>query len=219
MMLSIEKTEQELVKTKRVENISNKELIEIKQKVGEAFITNELFHEFGTIEERRDDVMKYMSYYVQYMYETKSLYQNDDGTAYIGVCYSKEEKFWPQMKMLWGIIRAVPFSKLKQMLTQVKQNTNGNKIYTKNPYIEILMVCVSKQAQGKGYSRELVEFAKEKARFHNCPLLFDTDMKDYAEIYQHFGCELYHQCTASNGVTRYNLVWHPSIKEEIKNEI
>ena len=39
------------------------------------------------------------------------------------------------------------------------------------------------------------------------PILFDTDMKDYAEIYQHLGCRLYNQETADNGVTRYSLVY------------
>ena len=32
-------------------------------------------------------------------------------------------------------------------------------------------------------------------------------VKQYAQIYQHYGCELYNQTLASNGVTRYNLVW------------
>ena len=48
---------------------------------------------------------------------------------------------------------------------------------------------------------------KDKSR--NVPLLFDTDMKDYSDMYQHFGCELYHKKTATNNVTRYNLVWEP----------
>lgn len=191
-----------------VENISENTLADIKKTIGEAFITNELFHEFGTIEERRESVLKYMDCYVQYVYDTKALYQNDTGTAFLGVCYSREEQFWPQMRMLWGILRAVPFRKLKRMLKQVKENTAGNKIYTKNPYIEILMVCVSKEARGRGCSRELVDFAKARAKEHRCPLLFDTDMKNYSDIYQHFGCRLYHQCTAANGVTRYNLVWN-----------
>jgi GNAT superfamily N-acetyltransferase len=204
---------------KLVENISTEELANIKRTIGEAFVTNELFHEFGTVEERREAVIKYMDCYVQYVYEAKSLYQNESGTAYIGVCYSKEEQFWPQIKMLWGILRAVPFKKLRRMLKQINENTAGNKVYTRHPYIEVLMVCVKKEAQGKGYSHELVDFAKEMAKSHHCPLLFDTDMKAYADIYQHFGCELYHQCTASNGVTRYNLVWEESFdsgKEAVK---
>lgn len=192
---------------KLVENISAEELAGIKKAIGEAFVTNELFHEFGTVGERREAVIKYMDCYVEYVYKTKSLYQNEDGMAYIGACYSKEEQVWPLLKMLWGILKAVPFRKLKRMLKQVNENTTGNKEYTKYPYIEVLMVCVKKDAQGKGHARELVDFAKEMAKSHHCPLLFDTDMKEYADIYQHFGCELYHQCTASNGVTRYNLVW------------
>lgn len=197
-------------KMKLVENITKEELKRIKKQIGEAFVTNELFHEFGTIEERRESVLRYMDCYVQYVYDTKSLYQNDNETSFIGLCYSKEEKIMPQLKMLWKILWAVPFSKLKGMFGQIKENTNGNKIYIKNPYIEILMVCVSQNEQGKGLTRELVEFAKESASKHKCPLLFDTDMKKYAEIYQHYGCELYNESKASNGVTRYNLVWKPN---------
>lgn len=191
-----------------VENITNEELNRIKKEIGAAFVSNELFHEFGTLEERESDVMKYMACYVQYVYDTKSLYQNEDGTAYIGACYSKEEKFWPQLKLMCSIIKDVPFKKLKKMLGQVKENASGNQIYTRYPYIEILMVCVTKDAQGKGMARELVDFAKEMAKTHQCPLLFDTDMKAYAQMYQHLGCELYSECTASNGVTRYSLVYH-----------
>lgn len=69
------------------------------------------------------------------------------------------------------------------------------------------MICVSKQAQGKGKARELIDFAKEMAKSRNVPLLFNTDMKEYSDMYQHFGCKLYHKKTASNNVTRYNLVW------------
>ena len=190
-----------------VENISKEELADIKQLIGTAFVTNELFHEFGEGEERRRLVMRYMDSYVEYVYETKSLFRNEAGTAYIGVCYSKEEKILPQLKMLYRIIRSIPFSVLRKMMKQVGDNTKGNRFYTKNPYIEILMVCVAREAQGKGHARELVDFAKEMSRRYRCPLLFDTDMKEYAEIYQHYVCRLYHQCTAANGVTRYNLVW------------
>jgi len=66
---------------------------------------------------------------------------------------------------------------------------------------------VDKEYQGKGYARYLVETAKRYAEKESVPLLFDTDMERYAQIYQHYGCELYNQVLASNGVTRYNLVW------------
>ena len=68
-------------------------------------------------------------------------------------------------------------------------------------------MCVDKEYQGKGYARHLVEAAKKYAEEESVPLLFDTDMERYAQIYQHYGCELYNQTLASNCITRYNLVW------------
>ena len=42
-----------------IENVSKSELAEIKKMIGEAFVTNELFHEFGDINDRKELVMKY----------------------------------------------------------------------------------------------------------------------------------------------------------------
>ena len=36
-----------------------------------------------------------------------------------------------------------------------------------------------------------------------------TMLKAYAEMYQHFGCELYNSVKADNGVTRYSLCYRP----------
>jgi len=41
----------------------------------------------------------------------------------------------------------------------------------------ILIVCVDKEYQGKGYARHLIETAKEYAKSEEVPLLFDTDME------------------------------------------
>ena len=188
-----------------VENITKQELNNIKQIIGNAFVNNELFHEFG--HNRQELVQKYMNHYVQYVYDSKSLYVNDTNDGYIGLCYSKNEPLIPKIKMLVGIMKDIPTIKLMNMLKQANENTKGNNIYTKNPYLEVLMVCVDKKVQGQGKSRELVEFAKSEAINYNVPLLFDTDVETYAKIYQHYGCTLYNQCTASNGVTRYNLVY------------
>lgn len=192
---------------KLVENISKQKLKEISNLIGEAFVTNELFHEFGTVEERKDLVMKYMDIYVKCVYESKSLYSSDDENAYIGLAYSDCKPMIPQLKMLVKLIFAIPYKINKKFLKHISQISDGNKKYTKLTHLEILMVCVKKECQGQGRARELVEFAKQKALERDVPLLFDTDMEEYADIYQHFGCKLYNETTADNGVTRYNLVW------------
>ena len=190
-----------------VENITEKELSDISSEIGEAFVTNELFHEFGTIEERRDLVLKYMKIYVRCTYESKTLYSTDDGAGYIGLAVSNEKAVFPQIKMMLRLLALIPWRIAKPFMKQIKEIANEDKRYTNHPYLEVLMVCVRKEYQGQGKAKELVNFAKKMAQQRNIPLLFDTDMANYAKMYQHLGCELYHTNRASNGVTRYNLVW------------
>jgi hypothetical protein len=195
---------------KLLEDLSNEELNKVSRLIGEAFVSNDLFYEFGSIEERKDIIMKYMLAYVECVYKSKSLYKNDEGTAYIGLSFSDKKAVLPQIKMMFKIIKIVPLKLIIRFLNHIKQIKDGNKEYTKNTYLEVLMVCVPELYQGRGKMRELVEFAMNMAKERNVPLLIDTDMEEYAKMYQHFGCELYNTKTASNGVTRYNLVWKPS---------
>lgn len=193
---------------KKVEGLSKDELIELKREIGEAFVTNELFHEFGSLEERKPYVMRYMNWYVECVYHSGELYQTEDGNGILGVAYSDRQPNFPKLRMLFQMMFGIPLSKMKPFLRHINEIAECNKEYTKTPYTEILMVCVKKQAQKKGYTRQLVEYAKEMAVKRGLPLLFDTDMEEYANIYQHYGCTLYNTMTAFNGVTRYSLVWN-----------
>ena len=189
----------------KVENISKEQLEKIRILVGEAFVTNELFHNWGSVEERRDDVMKYMALYVDYVIEAGELYANEDFTGFIGLEDSGNSKKLPQLKMLLRMLTTIKFSKLKNLMCFVKQIANSNEAYAKQRHIDALMVCVDKEHQGKGIASELITYAKNMSKELGIPLLFDTDVKQYAEMYQHFGCELYNTVAADNGVTRYSL--------------
>ena len=193
---------------KRVESISEKQLAHIRKTVGEAFVTNELFHDWGSVSERRDSVMIYMSLYVDYVYRAGCLFANEEMTGFIGLEDSGKKKVWPQMWMLFGMIFRIRPSKIRRMLHFAKQIGKSNEKYAKKRHLEALMVCVDKAHQGEGIASELVRFAKKVSDKKGIPLLFDTDMKDYAEMYQHLGCELYNSVTADNGVTRYSLCYH-----------
>ena len=73
----------------KAENLLDKQLMKIRRTVGEAFVNNELFHNWGTEIERRKDVLLYMALYVDYVYEAGELYTNDDMTGFIGLEDSK----------------------------------------------------------------------------------------------------------------------------------
>lgn len=199
------------MQVKLCENISKNELGEIKRMIGEAFVSNELFHEFGDINTRRELVLKYMDIYLDYVYESRALYATDDRNGVVGFISSKSAPVFPQVKMLVRLLLTIPFKTMKKYLGHVKQISNSNSLYASKPHIDILFVCVNKEYQGKGYANFLVQTAKEYAVKEHLPLLFDTDMERYARIYEHYGCKLYNQTTASNGVTRYNLVWNDEV--------
>lgn len=195
----------------KVENITDDELDKIRKIVGEAFVSNELFHNWGTEDERRADVIQYMALYVDYVYEAGELYSNDEMTGFIGLEDSGNAHKLPQIRMLFRMLGKLRFSKLKSLMGFANQISKSNAQYARQRHIDALMVCVDKDHQGQGIASELITYAKEQAEAQGIPLLFDTDMKDYADMYRHFGCELYNSVTADNGVTRYSLCFRPPV--------
>ena len=194
---------------RRADNLSKEELKKVQKTVGEAFVSNELFHNWGTEDERRDDVLKYMSRYVDYVYRAGELYVNHELTGFIGLEDSAHRPVIPRIRMILRMLKAIPYRRMKAILHYADQVGSSNKTYAKGRHLDVLMVCVDRERQGQGIASELVRFAKGRAEEMGVPLLFDTDMEAYAEIYQHLGCELYNTVTADNGVTRYSLCYDP----------
>lgn len=192
---------------RKAEHLSPAELARIKQTVGEAFVSNELFHNWGAEAERRDDVLRYMSVYVDYVYRAGELYANEDLTALIGLEDSAHAPVLPRIKMILKLIAALPFQRVKRLLHFARQVSGSNARYAGQRHLDALMVCVDPAQQGKGLASELIRFAKEQADRLGVPLLFDTDLEGYARMYQHLGCTLYNTVTADNGVTRYSLCY------------
>ena len=193
----------------KVKKLSEDQLVHIRKTVGEAFVTNDLFHDWGTVEERRDEVLAYMSLYVDFVYRSGELYVNENMTGFIGLEDSGHKSIIPRIRMILGMMFKIDRKKIKSLTHFAKQIGKANEKYAKERHLDALMVCVDKDYQGKGVASELVEFAKKTADQIGIPLLFDTDMKDYAEMYQYFGFELYNSVTADNSVTRYCLCYEP----------
>lgn len=191
-----------------VEGLYKNELQRVSNLIGESFVSNELFHEFGNLNERKSLVLKYMDAYVHCLYESNYLFCSEDRKAFIGLAYSDEKKILPQIKLMFQLLFILHINKNKKFLNHIKQISKGNKRYSKDKYLEVLMVCVDNEYQGKGRVKELIDFAKEKASKRNLPLILDTNMERYANIYEHYGFTIYNKIRASNGVTRYNLVWN-----------
>ena len=121
-----------------IDNVSKSELAEIKKMIGEAFITNELFHEFGDINDRKELVMKYMDIYTDYVYESKALYGTENHKGIVGFIHSKKAPVYPKLKMLIRLLKVIPFKTLKKYMSHIKQIPGSNKQYAAKPHIDIL---------------------------------------------------------------------------------
>ena len=192
---------------RKLEKLSAAQLDRVRAVIGEAFVSNELFHNWGPEAQRRGDVLKYMSVYVDCVYRAGELYANEDLTGFIGLEDSASAPVLPRVKMIGRLFAAQPFRRIRSLLGYVKQISKSNARYAKRRHLDALMVCVDRDRQGQGIASGLIRFAQAEADRLGLPLLFDTDMKAYADMYQHFGCELYNRVTAENGVTRYSLCW------------
>ena len=192
----------------KAQNLTKEQLDMIRRQVGEAFVSNELFHNWGTAEERRADVLKYMSIYVDYVYKAGELYINDDMTGCIGLEDSAHAPKFLLLLMLLKMLTRIKYSRIKSLLQYANQLSGANGQYARQRHIDALMVCVNKQHQGKGIATELVAYARRMSDEMHLPLLFDTDMKEYAAMYEHLGCKLYNTIAADNGVTRYSLCYY-----------
>lgn len=192
----------------KARNLTKEQLKRISSAVGEAFVSNELFHNWGSVEERREDVLKYMSLYVDYVYRSGELFVNDEMTGVIGL---EDSAHSPKLRLLWMLIKMLVMirsPRIKSLLQYADQLSGANGHYAKQRHIDALMVCVDKDHQGKGIASELVAYAKNMSDDMHLPLLFDTDMKEYADMYVHLGCSLYNTITADNGVSRYCLCYY-----------
>lgn len=192
----------------KVEKLSDEQLQQISRMIGEAFVANELFRNWGPVPERHDDVLKYMKIYVEYAYQTGELFANEDLTGFIGLEDTFSAPVFPRLKMILRLFMTFGWKKVQRLLSFVRQISASNALYARQRHLDVLLVCVDPKRQGKGIATELVQFAKEQAKEKEIPLLIDTDMREYADMYQHLGCTLYNMVTADNGVTRYSLVWH-----------
>lgn len=60
----------------------------------------------------------------------------------------------------------------------------------KRPYVKVEMLLVTKEHQGQGWMRLLMEFAYEKGREKRAAVILDTDAKGKCDRYVHLGMKL-----------------------------
>ena len=183
----------------QVKNLSTEEIDKICRAIGDSFYD----HDYGEREkglrkfiDNREMMFQYMKAIFVAGVKNGTVYTTSErGEGYIMLCGTKWEKMklGPAIVMLRDIIKALGgFRNALQFLNNIKVGGTplDDKLKKeKKDYLKVEMLVVLKEYQGKGYMRQLMEFAYEKADTYGAPCILDTDAKNKLDKYCHLGME------------------------------
>ena len=94
------------------------------------------------------------------------------------------------LKMMWRMMKALGIKNFSTMMKKFQAGgASLEKKYrdSKKQFVQIELLAVKKEYQGKGFMRPLVETAFEVARIGNLPVIVTTDAEIKKDKYAHIG--------------------------------
>ena len=113
------------------------------------------------------------------------------------------------VKMMWRMMRALGFKNFSDIIKKFQAGgASLEKTYrdSKKQFVQIELLAVKKEYQGKGFMRPLVETAFEVAGQGNLPVIVSTDAKLKKDKYEHIGMKHVNTRTLGEKSFMYDLV-------------
>lgn len=113
------------------------------------------------------------------------------------------------LKMVWRMARALGFKNFSNIIKKFQAGgASLEKTYrdNKKQFVQIELLAVKKEYQGKGFMRPLVETAFEVAKQGNLPVIVSTDAKVKKDKYAHIGMKHINTRTLGEKSFMYDLV-------------
>ncbi len=113
------------------------------------------------------------------------------------------------LKMLWRMARALGFRNFSGIIKKFQAGgASLEKTYRdgKKQFVQIELIAIKKEYQGRGFMRPLVETAFEVAKNNNLPVIVSTDAKLKKDKYAHIGMEHINTRTLGEKSFMYDLV-------------
>lgn len=112
-------------------------------------------------------------------------------------------------KMLWRMARALGFRNFSNIVKKFQAGgASLEKTYrnSRKQFVQIELLAVKKEYQGKGFMRPLVETAFEVAKLNNLPVIVSTDARLKKDKYAHIGMKHINTRTLGEKSFMYDLV-------------
>lgn len=113
------------------------------------------------------------------------------------------------IKMMWRMMRALGFRNFGEIMKRFQAGgASLEKTYrdSKKQFVQIELLAIKKEYQGKSLMRPLVETAFEVAQKGNLPVIVSTDAKIKKDKYEHIGMEHVNTRTLGKKSFMYDLI-------------
>ena len=113
------------------------------------------------------------------------------------------------VKMMWRMMRALGFKNFCEIIKKFQAGgASLEKTYrdSKKQFVQIELLAVKKEYQGKGFMRPLVETAFEVTKQGGLPVIVSTDAKLKKDKYAHIGMKHVNTRTLGEKSFMYDLV-------------
>ena len=197
---------------------------------------NEIGHAFGYYEYKdgelgmsrfyrdKESVSVFITQYVRMALKAGTLYSvGEPGAGYISLNDSDARvpagAAWELLKGFFCAMSLGEIVRVAKAMSAAGTSLSDRMKKQKERHLFVGLVCVSEKYQGMGYMRKLLDFAFQKGREENLPVVLDTDAKSKCDRYLHLGMELAGTRVCPNGVILYDLVKYPEKQEQSKTKI
>lgn len=199
---------------KRVRHLPEETISKVAAQIGESFWDYPYADGEGGLKAlipSRQAMCDYMRSFVTAGMESGTLYSTDGGEGYILLTTSDGEhpNLKSLLKMAYSMKNALGgWGSLSAFLKTA--NAGGEPLETimkreNKPFVKVEMLIVTKEYQGQGYMRRLMQFAYKMAAKRNAAVILDTDAKGKCDRYLHLGMKLARTRTAA-GFPIYDLI-------------
>ena len=159
----------------------------------------------------RTSLVKYLVAMIKTANECNAVYATSDKKEGIIILTDTTHPYpgIVMFKMLWRMARALGFRNFSNIIKKFQAGgASLEKTYrdSKKQFVQIELMAVRKEYQGKGFMRPLVETAFEVAKQGNLPVIVSTDAGLKKDKYAHIGMKLVNIRTLGEKSFMYDLV-------------
>ena len=198
------------------------------RKIGDTFAGHEYAEAewgMGYLTKNRRAISDYICAYVRMTINERTLYSTSDRHEAFIAFHSSDHRI--SISSAKEVLGAIPGNlDISHAVVMAKGLSQAGRGYgsilskLKIPHIYVSLVAVTKEYQGQGYMRKLLEIAFEEGRRHAVPVVLDTDAMLKRDKYAHLGMKCVTTQHFTEGVEMYGMVYEPdNMPKEWKSEI